>query len=167
MLHLFHHSVDMYKVCRRPWLGIVGESEKSVSIIMTMVEVSARCFQTSQGCSRPPQGGDDGGSAGDEPQQDRGGTRAAPPSEQESPEPGGVKRVQTIELALWLGCTMLSWAAETLASKCLETKSIDKHWQTCGVRENTGSGVRPLWVPVPASVRRLALICHLASGRPT
>lgn len=45
-----------------------------------------------------------------------------------------MKRVQTIELALWLGCTMLSWAAETLASKCLETKSIDKHWQTCGVR---------------------------------
>ena len=157
----------MYEVCRRPWLGIVGESEKSVSIIMTMVEVSARCFQTSQGCSRPPQGGDDGGSAGDEPQQDRGGTRAAPPSEQEGPEPGGLKRVQTIELALWLGCTILSWAAETLASKCLETKSIDRHWQMCGVWENTGSGVRPLWVPVPASVSRLALICHLASGRPT
>lgn len=156
----------MYEVCRRPCLGIVGKSEKSVSIMVTVVEGSVRCFQTSQGCSRPPQGGDNGGSAGDEPQQDRGGTRAASPLEQEGPEPGGVERVQTIELALSLGCTTLSWAAENLASKCLETESLDRHWQTCGVQESAGSGVRPMWVPVPASASRLALISPLASGRP-
>ena len=158
----------MYEVCRRPWLGIVGESEKSVSIIMTMVEVSARCFQTSQGCSRPPQGGDDGGSAGDEPQQDRGGTRAAPPSEQEGPEPGGLKRVQTIELALWLGCTILSWAAETLASKCLETKSIDRHWQMCGVWAQTflGKETHRVELPVDSPVIGSKAACLRGATRP-